>query len=89
MPPPASSTDWQAVQWSRPARPGPPSELAGAGYLPPNPNVGYSAVLMSKAEEMFLTGVAPYPVERTLLTTGLVESGMKSLAAGSGWRRRT
>jgi len=51
-------------------------------YLPPNPNVVYSAALMSKAEEMFLTGKPPHPVERTLLTTGLVEAGMKSLAAG-------
>jgi hypothetical protein len=51
-------------------------------YLPPNPNVTYSAQLMSKAEELFSTGVPPYPVERTLLTTGLVEAGMQSLAAG-------
>src|SRR5436309_9430113 len=36
-------------------------------HLPPNPNVVYSAALMSKAEEMFVTGKAPYPVERTLL----------------------
>jgi hypothetical protein len=49
-------------------------------YLPPNPNVVYSAALMSKAEEMFLTGQAPYPVERTLLTSGLVEAGMQSLS---------
>jgi hypothetical protein len=49
-------------------------------YLPPNPNVIYSAALMSKAEEMFLTGKAPYPIERTLLTTGLVAAGMESLA---------
>ena len=49
-------------------------------YLPPNPNVVYSAALMSKAEEMFLTGKAPYPIERTLLTTGLVAAGMESLA---------
>jgi hypothetical protein len=35
---------------------------------------------MSRAEEMFQTGKAPYPIERTLLTTGLVEAGMKSLA---------
>ena len=48
-------------------------------YLPPNPNVVYSAALMSKAEETFLTGKAPYPVERTLLTSGLVEAGMQSL----------
>ncbi len=51
-------------------------------YLPPNPNVVYSAALMSKAEETFLTGKAPYPVERTLLTTGLVAAGMQSLADG-------
>jgi hypothetical protein len=51
-------------------------------YLPPNPNVVYSAALMSKAEETFTTGKAPYPVERTLLTGGLVEVGMQSLAAG-------
>jgi hypothetical protein len=51
-------------------------------YLPPNPNVTYSAVLMSKVEEMFVTGKVPYPVERTLLTTGLLAAGMQSLAAG-------
>jgi hypothetical protein len=51
-------------------------------YLPPNPNVEYSAILMSRVEEMFLTGKVPYPVERTLLTTGLVAAGMQSLAAG-------
>ncbi|MBX7071498.1 MAG: hypothetical protein K1X71_00010 [Pirellulales bacterium] len=48
--------------------------------LPPNPNVVYSAALMSKVEEMFRTGRAPYPVERTLLTSGLVAAGMQSLA---------
>ena len=51
-------------------------------YLPPDPNVAYSAVLMSKAESMFLTGKPPYPVERTLLTTGLVAAGIQSLAQG-------
>lgn len=54
-------------------------------YLPPNPNVVYSAALMSKAEEMFVTGKPPYPIERTLLTTGLVAAGMESL--GKGQRR--
>jgi hypothetical protein len=57
-----------------------PRPLSTLFYLPPNPNVVYSAALMSKAEEMFLTGKAPYPVERTLLTSGLVAAGMKSLA---------
>ncbi len=51
-------------------------------HLPPNPNVVYSAALMSQVERMFLTGKAPYPVERTLLTTGLVAAAMQSLAAG-------
>jgi hypothetical protein len=51
-------------------------------YLPPNPNVVYSAALMSKAEQTFLTGKPPYPVERTLLTTGLVAAGARSLATG-------
>ncbi len=51
-------------------------------YLPPTPNVTYSASLMSKAEETFVTGKAPYPVERTLLTGGILEAGMQSLASG-------
>lgn len=51
-------------------------------YLPPNPNVVYSAALMSKAEETFLTGKAPYPIERTLLTSGLVEAGVQSVGKG-------
>jgi hypothetical protein len=51
-------------------------------YLPPNPNVVYSAALMSKVEEMFLTGKVAYPIERTLLTTGLVAAAVKSLADG-------
>lgn len=52
-------------------------------YLPPNPNVTYSAALMANAEQLFTTGVPPYPIERTLLTTGLVESGVRSLAEDS------
>jgi len=48
-------------------------------YLPPVPNVVYSAALMAQSEEMFRTGVPPYPVERTLLTTGLVAAGCRSL----------
>jgi hypothetical protein len=51
-------------------------------YLPPNPSVVYSAALMSHAETMFLTGKAVYPAERTLLTSGLVQACMTSLAKG-------
>jgi hypothetical protein len=50
-------------------------------YLPPQPNVHYSAVLMSKVEQMFLAGQAVYPVERTLLTSGILAAAMKSLAS--------
>lgn len=51
-------------------------------YLPPNPNVTYSAALMENAEKMFMSGKAPYPVERTLLTSGMVEAALHSLAGG-------
>jgi len=51
-------------------------------YLPPNPNVVYSAALMSKAEHLFLSGQAAYPARRTLLTSGLVAAGLQSLAEG-------
>ena len=48
-------------------------------YLPPNPNVSYSAALMSKAEELFLTGKTPYPRERTLLPSGVLAACLASL----------
>jgi hypothetical protein len=51
-------------------------------YLPSTPNVAYSAPLMSQAEALFVSGRAPYPVERTLLTTGLVAAGVQSLGTG-------
>ncbi len=38
--------------------------------------------LVNNAEKMFLTGKAPYPIERTLLTTGLTAAGVDSLFAG-------
>ena len=40
--------------------------------------------LVHHIEQMFLTGKASYPVERTLLTTGLVAAGVESL-----WRGQT
>lgn len=51
-------------------------------YLPPNPNVAYSVPLMAQAEEMFMTGKPPYPIDRTLLTTGLLAACVESLASG-------
>lgn len=37
--------------------------------------------LVNNAEQMFLSGKAPYPIERTLLTTGLTAAGVDSLYA--------
>ncbi|MEO8075265.1 MAG: hypothetical protein ABI818_02985 [Acidobacteriota bacterium] len=51
-------------------------------FLSPEPNVTYSACLVSKIEEMFQTGKAPYPVERTLLVSGILESCLTSRFAG-------
>ena len=50
--------------------------------LSPEPNVTYSACLVRKIEEMFETGTAPYPVERTLLVSGILESCLASRAEG-------
>jgi hypothetical protein len=46
--------------------------------LTPVPNVTYSACLVSKIEHMFATGVALYPVERTLMVSGILESCLTS-----------
>lgn len=46
--------------------------------LPEPPNVAYSTCLMHQVETMFETGKAPYPVERTLLTSGILESCLES-----------
>ena len=51
-------------------------------FLTPTPNVTYSACLVHKIVEMLETGVAPYPAERTLIVSGMLESFLKSLAAG-------
>ncbi len=46
--------------------------------LTPEPNVTYSACLMNKVVEMFASGRAPYPIERTLLTSGITEACHRS-----------
>jgi len=42
--------------------------------------VNYSASLTAKVEQMFITRIAPYPVRRTLLTSGILEAAMRSRA---------
>ena len=51
-------------------------------HLPPGPNVQYSAELMGHAEEMFVTGKSQYPVERTLLTSGVLAASIESMVKG-------
>lgn len=52
-------------------------------YLPMPPGrttlANFFSPLANNAERMFLTGKPPYPIERTLLTTGLTAAGVDSL----------
>jgi hypothetical protein len=43
-------------------------------FLPPTPDATDTACLAAKIEQMFITRRAPYPVQRTLLTSGLLEA---------------
>src|ERR1700678_292093 len=47
-------------------------------FLPPPPNVTDSTCLAAIIEQTFHTGTAAYPVERTLLTTGVLEACLHS-----------
>ena len=61
---------------------GKPEIQATQFFLSPDPNVTYSACLASKIEQMIMTGVAPYPVERTLLVSGMLEACLDSRVKG-------
>ncbi|HET9176933.1 MAG TPA: hypothetical protein VFQ24_01075 [Terriglobia bacterium] len=52
----------------------------GAGSLLSSGTGG--ACLVSKIEEMFRTGKAPYPVERTLMVSGILDSCLTSKLEG-------
>jgi hypothetical protein len=43
---------------------------------------GWKSPLVNCMEQMFLSGKPPYPIERTLLTTGLTAAGVDSLYNG-------
>jgi hypothetical protein len=51
-------------------------------FLSPTPNVTYSACLVGKIEEMFASGKAPYPVDRTLIVSGILEACLTSRLQG-------
>lgn len=55
-----------------------PGIISTQFFLSPVPNVTYSACLVSKIEQMFRTGRAPYPIQRTLLTSGVLEACLTS-----------
>lgn len=51
-------------------------------FLPPTPNVTYSACLVAQIEEMFMTGRAPYPVERTQVASSILDRCLDSKVDG-------
>ena len=51
-------------------------------FLPPTPNVTYSACLVAQMEEMIVTGHAPYPVERTQITSAMLDRCLDSKIQG-------
>ena len=61
---------------------GRPDPLSMQFLLPPTPNVAYSAPFMNYVARMFETGRAEYPVERTMLVCGMLESCLDSRMAG-------
>jgi hypothetical protein len=47
-------------------------------HLPPPPGAKYFDCLVANIERLFDTGRSPYPVERTLLTGGILEAALES-----------
>ena len=47
-------------------------------FLPPQPNVTYSACLVAQIEQMIVTGKAPYPVERTEIVSATLDRCLDS-----------
>ena len=56
--------------------------LATECFLQNGPPHGHFSYLSLNVEEMFLTGQPTYPVERTLLTTGVLEAALESRYRG-------
>ena len=56
-----------------------PPPLAYVFEGPPPPGAKYFDCLTANIEKLLETGKSPYPVERTLLTSGILDVGMESL----------
>jgi hypothetical protein len=56
--------------------------LAMLFYLPAPPGANFFNPLVFNIEGFFATGIAPYPIERTLLTTTVLDFAMRSLKSG-------
>jgi len=61
---------------------GRPEPVSTQFFLPPTPNVTYSACLVAEIEEMIFTNKAPFPAERTLIVCGALESCLTSRVQG-------
>ena len=46
--------------------------------MPPPPGAKYFDGLVANIEKLFNTGQSPYPVERTLLTSGILDFALES-----------
>src|SRR5690606_31781206 len=59
-----------------------PTPVSTLMFLPYYDLQNFFSPLVNHIESLFLTGKSPYPVERTLLTTGLTAAGVESLHLG-------
>jgi hypothetical protein len=62
---------------------GVPDPVSTQFFLPTTPNVTYSACLVAKIVEMIMTDNAPFPAERTLIVSGMLESCLTSRLEGN------
>jgi hypothetical protein len=51
-------------------------------FLPPPPGAGFLGALAAKIEDFFTSGKPPYPIERTLLTGGILDLVLESRIRG-------